>query len=162
MTLAIQHNEKMSVDKELYHKLDTRITVLIILSGCLGVAVATLVAVAYGSATLMSPFSSTEATISPLTTDLGNLGGFVISSDNLPVDGASIVAYKSMGLTNSADKNPGYSTSIATASDGSFELSNLPSGVYKITLSEPNGDIQAIDNYAVWPGSGSSYVFVTD
>lgn len=81
---------------------------MIILSGCLGVTVATLVAVAYGSATLMSSFSSAEATISPLTTDLGNLGGFVMNSNSLPVDGASIVAYKSMGLTNSADKNPGW------------------------------------------------------
>jgi hypothetical protein len=157
MTLAIQH-------KDLHHKLDTRITILIILCGCLGVAMATLISVMYGSAVLTFPFSSAEATISsPSTTDLGNVDGLVMSLDRSPVDGASIVAYKSMGLANSADKNPGYSASIATASDGSFELRNIPSGVYKITVTQPNGGgIETIDNYAVWPSSGSSYVFVTD
>jgi Carboxypeptidase regulatory-like domain len=70
-----------------------------------------------------------------------------MSSDRSPIDGASIVVYKSMGLANSADKNPGYSASIATASDGSFELRNIPSGVYKITVTQPNGgNVQTIDN----------------
>ena len=78
----------------------------------------------------------------------------------MPIDGASIVAYKIMGLTNSAYKNAGYSTSAATESDGSFVLSNLPSGVYKIIVTHPTGAIQTIDNYAVWPSSASSYIFV--
>ena len=78
----------------------------------------------------------------------------------MPIDGASIVAYKNMGLTNSAYKNAGYFTSVATESDGSFVLSDLPSGVYKITVTHPTGAIQTINNYAVWPSSASSYIFV--
>ena len=78
----------------------------------------------------------------------------------MPVDGASIVAYKSIGLVNSVDKNAGHFASVATESDGSFVLSDLPSGVYKITVTHPTGAIQTINNYAVWPSSASSYVFV--
>ena len=65
-----------------------------------------------------------------------------------------------MGLAHSAEKNAGYSNFVVTESDGSFVLSDLPSGVYKITVTHPNGAIQTIDNYAVWPSSGSSYIFV--
>ena len=41
-----------------------------------------------------------------------------------------------------------------------FVLSDLPSDVYKITVTHPTGANQTINNYAVWPSSGSSYVFV--
>ena len=157
MTLETQHNEKKLVDKELYHKLNTHITIFIILISCLGVATATLISIAYGSS-FMTPFSS--STSSQLTRYLGSVSGFVTSSDSMPIDGASIVAYKNMGLTNSADKNAGYFASVVTESDGSFVLSDLPSGVYKITVTHPTGAIQTINNYAVWPSSASSYVFV--
>ena len=70
--------------------------------------------------------SSSESTASPLTRDLGSVSGFVTSLDSTPVDGASIVAYKNMGLTNSAYKNAGYFTSVATESDGSFVPERSP------------------------------------
>ena len=160
MTLAPQHDEKNLVEKELCHKLNKQITIFIILISCLGAVTATLISVAYGSSTFITLFSSLESTASPLTRDLGSVSGFVTSSNSIPVDRASIVAYKSMGLAHSAEKNAGYSTFVVTESDGSFVLSDLPSGVYKITVTHPNGAIQTIDNYAVWPSSGSSYIFV--
>jgi len=166
MTQAIRHNDKKIVDKELHHKLNTYITIFIILIGCLGVAVAALISITYGSATFVIPFSSSllseEVASSSLATDLGSVSGFVMSSDNVPVDRASVIVYKNMGLVNSADKNAGYSTAVATESDGSFALRDLPSGVYKITITNPDGAIQTIDNYAVWPNSDSSYVFVAE
>ena len=161
MTLAPRHDEK-KLDKELYHKLNKQVTIFIILISCLGAVTAALISIAYGSSTFMALFSSSsESTASPLTRDLGSVSGFVTSLDSTPVDGASIVAYKNMGLTNSAYKNAGYFTSVATESDGSFVLSDLPSGVYKITVTHPTGAIQTINNYAVWPSSASSYVFVS-
>ena len=161
MTLNTQHHEKKLVDKELYHRLNRRAIIFIILVSSLGIATATLISIAYGSSfmTLFSAFLG--STTSPLTRDLGSVSGFVTSLDSTPVDGASIVAYKNMGLTNSAYKNAGYFTSVATESDGSFVLSDLPSGVYKITVTHPTGAIQTINNYAVWPSSASSYIFVT-
>ena len=159
MTLATRYNEKKLVEKELYHKLNTHIIIYIILIGCLGVATATLISIVYGSATFMTPFSSSSSS-EKLTTYLGSVNGFVISSDSTPIDEASIVAHKNMGLTNPADKNAGYFASVVTESDGSFVLSDLPSGVYKITVTHPTGAIQTINNYAVWPSSASSYVFV--
>lgn len=161
MTLNTQHHEKKLVDKELYHRLNRRAIIFIILVSSLGIATATLISIAYGSS-FMTPFSAfLGSTSSPLTRDLGSVSGFVTSLDSTPVDGASIVAYKNMGLTNSAYKNAGYFTSVATESDGSFVLSDLPSGVYKITVTHPTGAIQTINNYAVWPSSASSYIFVT-
>jgi hypothetical protein len=161
MTLATRYNEKKLVDKELYHKLNTRITIFIILIGCLGVAAATLISIVYGSATFMTPFPSSPSS-EKLVTDLGSISGFIMSSDSLPVDRASVVVYKHMGLVDSADKNAGYITSVVTESDGSYALEDLPSGVYKLEVTHPNGAIQTIDNYAVWPNSGSSYVFVAE
>ena len=64
-----------------------------------------------------------------------------------------------MGLANSADKSTGYSTTFVTESDGSYSFNDLPSGVYKFTVTYPDGVVQTIDNYAVWPSSSSSYVF---
>ena len=160
MTLAPRHDEKNSVEKELYHQLNKQVTIFIILISCLGSAAATLISIP-GSPTFITLFSSfLESTSSPLTRDHGSVSGFVTSSDSMPVDGASIVAYKSIGLVNSVDKNAGYFASVATEPDGSFVLSDLPSGVYKITVTHPTGAIQTINNYAVWPSSASSYVFV--
>ena len=161
MTLAPRHDEKNLVEKEPYHQLNKQVTIFIILISCLGSATATLISIPHGSSTFITPFSSfSESTSSPLTRDHGSVSGFVTSSNSMPVDGASIVAYKSIGLVNSADKNAGYFASVATEPDGSFVLSDLPSGVYKITVTHPTGAIQTINNYAVWPSSASSYVFV--
>jgi hypothetical protein len=65
-----------------------------------------------------------------------------------------------MGLIYSADETAGYSAFVIKR-DGSFSFDGLPSGVYKLTVTYPNGDLQTIDNYAVWPSSSSSYVFST-
>lgn len=93
------------------------------------------------------------------TIDHGSVSGFVMSSDGLPVEGASVHVYKHMGLVNSADKNAGYSTSITTNSQGAYSFDSLPSGVYKFTVTYPDGAVQIIDNYAVWSSTSSSYVF---
>jgi len=109
----------------------------------------------------MTPFSSSPSS-EKLATDVGSVNGFVISSDSLSVDRASVVVYKHMGLINSADKNADYSSSVVTESDDSYTLDGLPAGVYKFAVTHPNGAIQTIDNYAVWPSSSSSYVFVAE
>ena len=103
------------------------------------------------------PQSSEEIPI-PVT-DLGSVNGFIISSSGLPVSGASLLVYKHMGLTDSADNNPGYSTSVTSNSDGAYTLNDLPLGIYKFMVTYPNGVVQIIDNYAVWPSSTSSYNF---
>ena len=41
------------------------------------------------------------------------MSGFIIGTDGSPVDGASVVVYKQMGLINSAVKNAGYSSSCS-------------------------------------------------
>ena len=64
-----------------------------------------------------------------------------------------------MGLIDSADMNAGYSASVATNSQGEYSFNSLPSGVYKFTVTYPDGDVQTIDNYAIWPSTSSSYVF---
>ena len=79
------------------------------------------------------------------------MNGFVTSSDDLPISGATVHVYKHMGLIGSADKNPGYSTSVITESDGSYSFNDLPSGVYKFTITHSDDVVQTIDNYAVWP-----------
>lgn len=91
--------------------------------------------------------------------DLGSVTGFVISSDGLPISGASVHVYKHTGLIDSADKNPGYSTSVIIKSDGSYSFDDLPSGVYKITVTHSDDVVRTIDNYAVWPSSSTSYIF---
>jgi hypothetical protein len=115
----------------------------------------------YGSNIFTKPRSSEEVapTISTPAIDLGSVTGFVTSSGGLPISGASIQVYKHMGLIDSADKNQGYSTSVITESDGSYSFNDLPSGLYKFTVTYPDGVVQTIDNYAVWPSSSSSYVF---
>ena len=94
--------------------------------------------------------------------DSGSVSGLVTSTDGLPVSGASVLVYKHMGLADSADMNSGYHTSATTKSDGSYSFNNLPSGVYYFTVTYPDGKIQRIGNYAVWPGSSTSYVFVAE
>lgn len=128
---------------------------LIFLAGCFGVG-AIIASTMYESNIFTNILSEK---VVPTAIDLGSVTGFVTSSDGLPISGASIQGYKHMGLANSADKSAGYSTSFVTESDGSYSFNSLPSGVYKFTVTYPDGVVQTIDNYAVWPSSSSSYVF---
>jgi hypothetical protein len=105
MTLSIKsrHNEeKKLLDKELVHRLNTDTVTLTVLTICIGVATAIIVSLMPG---FTPPPSSTETSLP--TTDLGSVSGFVMSSDGSPIEGASVVIYKHMGLIYSADKNAG-------------------------------------------------------
>jgi Carboxypeptidase regulatory-like domain len=156
MTLAI----KSAYGKELQYKLSSIAALIIIFTVCLGIGSIIAISSIYRSTStpILSPQSSEEI-ISPLGTDLGSVNGFVMSSDGLPISGASVLVYKHMGLTGSTEKNLGYSTSVTTNSDGAYLFNALPSGLYKFTVTYPNGVVQIIDNYAVWPSSSSSYNF---
>ena len=148
-------------DKEFQHKLSSIEAVIIILTACLGIGAIIAISSIYRSTTntsIPSPQSS-EGIISTVATDLSSVDGFVLGSEDLPVSGASGLVYKHMGLTGSADKKPGYSTSVTTNSDGVYLFNDLPSGLYKFTVIYPNGVVQIIDSYAVWPCSSSSYNF---
>lgn len=153
MTLAT----KSVHDKEFQHKLSSIMTIIIILGTGLGIGVTIAISTFITTTPIALPQSSEEIPI-PVT-DLGSVNGFVISSSGLPVSGASLLVYKHMGLTDSADKNPGYSSSVTTNSDGDYSLNELPSGIYKFMVTYPDGVVQIIDNYAVWPSSSSSYTF---
>jgi Carboxypeptidase regulatory-like domain len=155
LTKHAGHDEKMLVDQEISHKLNTGLTVLIILIICLGAFAVIMISELYGPIVFMAPFTFKETVTS--TPDLGSVKGFVISSDGSPVDGASVVAYKQMELINSEVKNVGYSSSVVTNSDGSYLFTGLPSEVYKFEVTFPDNTIQKLDNYAVWPSSSSSY-----
>jgi hypothetical protein len=173
MTLSIkhQHDAKKLVEKESHH--DVFLTILV---SCLAVITVAVIFAMYDSILFTSPTTTptvdsgfTNLNREPLSLsseelastniDLGSVNGFVVNSEGLPVDGASVVIYKHMGLANSKDKSAGYSTSVMTESDGSYSFNSLPSGVYKFTVTYPNAVVQTIDNYAVSPSSSSSYIF---
>ena len=155
----------MTLEIKERYKLNTNVVILAILISCLGTITAIVISMTYGSTLLTSrlPHSSSSEEVTSTTTtpsiDLGNVNGFILNSDGLPVSGASVHAYKHTGLIYSADKNPGYIASITTNSGGAYLFDGLPSGVYKFTVKYPDGDVQTINNYAVWPSSSSSYVF---
>lgn len=147
--------------KEELHKLDIRFSILITIIGCLVLGTSIVVSMMFGPTVFTIPFYSEEERVTSIPTiDLGNVNGFVMSSDGLPIGGVSVHVYKHMGLIDSAVKKAGYTTSEITKADGSYTFNDLPSGVYKFTVTYPDGTIQTIDNYAVWPSSSSSYVFV--
>ena len=157
VTKHARHDEKMLVDQEISHKLNTGLTVLIILISCLGAFTVIMISELYGPIIFMALFSFKETVTSTPDKDLGSVKGFVIGSDGSPVDGASVVAYKQMELINSEVKNVGYSSSVVTNSDGSYLFTGLPSGVYKFEVTFPDNTIQKLDSDAVWPSSSSSY-----
>ena len=157
VTKSARHDEKMLVDKEISHKLNSGLTVLIILICCLGAYTVIMISELYGPTIFKTPFSFKETLTSTSDIDLGSVKGFVIGSDGSLVDGASVVVYKQMGLINSEVKDAGYSSSVVTNSDGSYVFTGLPSGVYKFEVTYPDNTIQTLDNYAVWPSSSSSY-----
>jgi hypothetical protein len=162
MTLSTKprHEEdKKLSDKELVRRLNSDTAFLIIFTSCIGVVTAIMVPLMLG---FIPPLSSTEPSLS--ATDLGSVAGFVMNSDGVPIVGASVAVYKHMPLIDSADKdkNAGYIDYVLTESDGSYSFDDLPSGVYRFTVTYPDRVVQIIDNYAVWPGSSSSHVFAAE
>jgi hypothetical protein len=160
MTLSTKpryKEEKKLLDKELIHRLNTYTAILIALTSCIGAATAIIISPLFQ---LTPPSSSAEMSVP--STDLGSVMGFVMSPDGLPVEGVTVVIDKHTGLIYSADKNAGYIDYVITESDGSYSFDGLPSGVYRFTVTYPDGVVQIINNYAVWPSSSSSYVFVAE
>jgi carboxypeptidase family protein len=156
-TKTSRYNKKNFVDSEDSHKTNIHLTILVILISCLGAFTGIMISGLYGPIIFITPLSSGEKVTPTADIDLGSVNGYVISSDGLPVGGASVAVYKQMGLANSADKNLGYSTSAITGSDGSYIFDDLPSGVYKFIVTYPDNTIHTLNNYAVWPSSSSSY-----
>lgn len=157
MTLSTKpryKEEKKLLDKELIHRYTA---ILIALTSCIGVATTIIISPLFGPT---PPSPSTVPSVP--SADLGSVMGFVMSSDGLPVEGATVVIYKHMGLIYSADKNAGYIDYVVTESDGSYSFDGLPSGVYRFTVTYPDGAVQIINNYALWPSSSSSYTFVAE
>lgn len=153
----------MTLEIKELHKLDISASILITLISCLVLGMAIVISIMFGPTVFTIPFSSSEEKVTSIPAiDLGNVNGFVMSSDGLPIGGASVHVYKHMGLIYSADKKAGYTTSEITKSDGSYSFDDLPSGVYKFKVTYPDGKVQTIDTYAVWPSSSSSYVFVAE
>jgi hypothetical protein len=160
MTLSTKPHykeEKKLLDKELIHRLNTDTAILIALTSLIGAATAIIISPLFE---LTPPSPTTVPSV--LSADLGSVTGFVMSSNGLPVEGASVVIYKHMGLIYSSDKNAGYIDYVITESDGSYSFDGLPSGVYRFTVTYPDRVVQIINNYAVWPSSSSSYVFVAE
>ncbi len=149
--------EKKLLDKEHVRRLNTDTVNLVILTSCIGVVTAIMVSLIPG---FTPPSSSTETSLS--ATDLGSVTGFVMSTDDVPIEGASVIIHKHMGLIYSADKNAGYIGYVLTESDGSYSFDDLPPGVYRFVVTYPDKVVQIIDNYAVWPGSSSSFVFAAE
>jgi hypothetical protein len=143
-------------------RINANIKVYLILISCLGALGATIISILYGPILDTDPnqgqISSSPSIIHSSNVDFGSVNGRIINSVGSPIEGATVHVYKHTGLDNLVDKNEGYSASALTGVDGSYELTNLPSGVYKLTVTYPDGGVQAIENYAVWPSSSSSYV----
>jgi hypothetical protein len=159
MTIYINAFETSFDERGIVARDYTIVVILMILAGSFGFSTIVAIPAMYRSSFFTNPLSSEEVAPTIPNIDLGSVKGFVMSSDDLPVDGASVAVYKHMGLIDSADMSAGHSTSVITDSDGSYSFGDLPSGVYKFTVTYPDSTIQTIDNYAVWPSSSSSYVF---
>jgi hypothetical protein len=63
VTKHTRHDEKMLVDQEISYKLNTGLTVLIILISCLGSFTVIIISELYGPIIFMAPFSSKETVI---------------------------------------------------------------------------------------------------
>jgi hypothetical protein len=107
--------------------------------------------------TLVIPLPSPSPKSIP-STDLGTIKGVVVGPTGLPAIGATVLAYKEIGLPDSAVKEGGFTKSSFVFIDGSYSL-KVPSGIYRITVAFPDGTDKIIENYAVWPSSLSLYDF---
>ena len=58
VTKRARHDEKMLVDQEISHKLNTGLTVLIILISCLGAFTVIMISELYGPIIFMTPFKN--------------------------------------------------------------------------------------------------------
>jgi hypothetical protein len=67
-----------------------------------------------------------------------------------------------VGQSLNGSNNAGYIDYVIIESDGSYSFAGLSSGVYRFTVTYPDRVVQIINNYAVWPSSSSSYVFVAE
>jgi hypothetical protein len=105
-----------------------------------------------------SSSSSSLPTSSLPSTDFGKVEGYVNGPTGLPAVGAPVVAYKERGVIDSVQKEGGFTANSFVSIDGKYSFS-LPSGVYRLTAVFPDGTNHVITNYAVWPGSSSSFHF---
>ena len=84
--------------------------------------------------------------------DTGEVKGKVISHKTLSPSGATIIAYKSSGVSTSFEKNGGYTMKSKISIDNTFNL-HLPSGVYNLIVFYHDGTHDVIKNLAVWPNT---------
>lgn len=90
--------------------------------------------------------------------DLGIISGHVTGPLGLPAVGASVLAHKVQGLPGTDQAFPDYTTNSIVSVDGNYVF-NLPPGVYRITVSFPDGTNHVVGAYAVWPGSAHALDF---
>jgi hypothetical protein len=103
-------------------------------------------------------FKSSSSISSLPSTDFGKVEGYVNGPTGLPAVGTSVIAYKEIGVIDSVQKEGCFTASSFVSVDGKYSFS-LPSGVYRVTVAYPDGTNDVINNYAIWPGSSSSFDF---
>jgi hypothetical protein len=167
-TLQIRGQELLKQEKR-YQKNASGRTITVITIGISIVMLSAFVAAEKGLPSNMNlnnnvglvPGTTATTTESLFTTalDSGNVDGLVIGEDGLPVIGASIVAYKQMGLIDSVEMLGGFTAKSITSGSGYYSFDELPSGVYTFTVLYPDGKTQVLSNYAVWPNRISEHSF---
>jgi hypothetical protein len=90
--------------------------------------------------------------------DMGEVEGKVISHNGHSAIGATVMAYKSTGLSTSLEKAGGYTAKSSVSFDNTFNL-DLPSGVYDLIVFYHDGTHDVIKNYAVWPNTSRTIDF---
>ena len=106
----------------------------------------------------VSPLQTSTSTSSLPSTDFGKVEEYVNGPTGLPAVGTSVVAYKGRGVIDSVQKERRFTANSFVSIDGKYSFS-LPSGLYRLTVAYPDGTNHVITNYAVWPGSSSSFHF---
>jgi hypothetical protein len=107
---------------------------------------------------LVGPTSAPLAATPSQISDYGIIKGQVTGPMELPAIGASVIAYKKIGLIDSVQSPSGFTASSFVSIDGKYSL-NLPSGLYTLTVAYPDGKNRTVDNYAVWSGSITTHDF---
>jgi hypothetical protein len=111
-----------------------------------------------GALSSSSSLPTSTSTPSLPSTDFGKVEGYINGPTGLPAVGASVIAYKERGVIDSVQKEGGFTANSFVSIDGKYSFS-LPSGLYRLTVAYPDGTNHVITNYAVWPGSSSSFHF---